>query len=248
MPSEEEKEELLEENEPLPNRDDSPEQVNPSEEKSEDLAGEGQIEEEIVLDEVLAEEDEAPESDSQGHLTEEEPEENKTAGEGAGNPDATSRKGLDKKGAFVFFQKKRVVTLGAGLLVLLILGVGYGFLSVGQGKFLDLNGLTGRQTKGGRALVETVLKPFFVPQPENSKNAAVKLIVSVQWSRGTLITYGKETVRVRDEVYQYLLQSAGSGKYSAEEKKSLASELARVLQHALAVKNIRVRVNHIAPI
>jgi len=243
MSPEEEKEELQEETAPLSNRDDSPEQVNPTEEKSEDLAGEGQIEEEIVLDEVLAEEDEAPEPDSQENLKEEEPEEDKAAGKGA-----APRKGPDKKGTFVFFRKKWAFTLSAGLLVLLILGIGYGFLSVRQGKLLDLNGLIGRQTKGGRALVETVLKPFFVPQPENSENAAVKLVVSVLWNSGTLITYRKEPVRVRDEVYQYLLQEAGSGKDFAKEKQSLASGLSTVLQHALAVKDIRVRVHDIAPI
>ncbi len=248
MSPEEEKEELQEETAPLSNRDDSPEQVNPTEEKSEDLAGEGQIEEEIVLDEVLAEEDEAPEPDSQENLKEEEPEEDKAAGKGAGSPDAAPRKGPDKKGTFVFFRKKWAFTLSAGLLVLLILGIGYGFLSVRQGKLLDLNGLIGRQTKGGRALVETVLKPFFVPQPENSENAAVKLVVSVLWNSGTLITYRKEPVRVRDEVYQYLLQEAGSGKDFAKEKQSLASGLSTVLQHALAVKDIRVRVHDIAPI
>jgi hypothetical protein len=248
MPAEEEKEELLEETAPLANRDDSPEEANHTEEKSKDLADEEQIEEEIVLDEVLAEEDEVPEPDSQEDLKEVPPEERITSGENAGGPDASPPKGADKKGSFVFLRKKWVLTLGAGLLVLLGLGFSYGFLSGRQGKLLESNGLTRGQAKEERALVETVLKPFFVPQPEDSENDVVKLVISVQWSRGTLIAYRKRAIRVRDEVYQYLLQTAGSGKNFSEKKADLAPELDRVLQHALAIKNIRVRVNEIVPI
>ncbi len=248
MPAEEEKEELLEGAAPLPNRDDSPEEVNHPEEKSKDLADEEQIEEEIVLDEVLAEEDEAPEPDSQTDLKDEVPEEIKTSGKEAGGPDASPRQGADRKGTFVFLRKKWVFTLGAGLLMVLGLGFSYGFLNGKQGKLSELNGLAEGQAKEERALVETVLKPFFVPQPEDSENNAVKLVISVQWSRGTLIAYRKNAIRVREEVYQYLLQAAGSGENFAEKKSGLASELDRVLQHALAIKNIRVRVNEIAPI
>jgi hypothetical protein len=248
MIAEEEKEELLEDTASLPNREGSPEEVNHSEEKSKDLSDEEQIEEEIVLDEVLAEEDEVPEADSQKDLKEEQPEERITSGENAGGPDASPPKGADKKGSFVFLRKKWALILGAGLLVLLGLGFSYGFLSGRQGKLLESDGLTKGQAKEERTLVETMLKPFFVPQPEDSENDAVKLVISVQWSRGTLIAYRKRAIRVRDEVYQYLLQAAGSGKNFTEKKSDLASELEGVLQHALAIKKIRVRVNEIAPI
>jgi hypothetical protein len=233
---------------PAPKQSEFTEEAKNPEEQSKDTDAGEQIEEEVVLDEVLGEEEEASEPDGSREPAEEPLEETDTEEKGTGSPEASPEEGQNRKGMFALLRKKWVLVPAGGFFLMLGLAFGPRFFGGDHGKLLRLGSLLGGHAKENQGLVQSVLRPFFVPLPEDSGKLLVKLVISVRWSPEILVMYRKNQIRVRDEVYQYLLRTAGSGEKFDEEKSALVSELDRVFEHALAIRDIEVRVDEIAPI
>ena len=203
----------------------------------------GQVEQEVVLDEAESVDEELPEpdaADSEAAGTED----GDTEKEVTESSEQASKKGDGTGGVFAFLRKKWVL-FSAGT-VFFALGISFLLLAGNRGEFLTVDSLLGGNGKDEQSAVQSVLDPFFIPLPENSENVAVKLVISVKWDPEILTRYKKRPVAVRNQVYRYLLQAAGSGKDMVKEKSALASELSQVFQHVLAVRDVKVRVDEVS--
>ncbi|RLB15041.1 MAG: hypothetical protein DRG82_12440 [Deltaproteobacteria bacterium] len=214
-----------------------------TDESKEEIGDAWPVEEEVILDEAAPLDEEPPEpdaADSEAAGTED----GDTEKEVTESSEQASKKGDGTGGVFAFLRKKWVL-FSAGT-VFFALGISFLLLAGNRGEFLTVDSLLGGNGKDEQSVVQSVLDPFFIPLPENSENAAVKLVISVKWDPEILTRYKKRPVAVRNQVYRYLLQAAGSGKDMVKEKSALASELSQVFQHVLAVRNVKVRVDEVS--
>jgi hypothetical protein len=212
--------------------------VESTEENKED-AGDVEQVEEVVLDQADAGEEKPPEPDTPTP-EEETAKENDVREEKTEGAEQAPKKEHKKMGTLALLRKKWVLLSAGGLF--LAMGISFVFFGGDSGKTLNVVSLLGGPGNEDQSDVQTVLQPFFIPLPEDSENAAIRLVISVKWGPETLTRYKRRAVMVRNEVYRYLLQAAGSKKDMVEQKSALASELKQVFQHALAVKNVEVRV------
>lgn len=192
--------------------------------------------EEVVLDEPDPDEENPPEPEPSSS-------EGKTAREEGSTEEKSAGGKQDRK---AFFRRKIVVMPALGLFI--AMGCAVLFFSRNSEKGHDLGALIYGQGKDAQSRVETVLKPFLVPLPADSEDVAVRLIIAVKWAPEILARYKNKPVPIRNDVYQHLLQVAGSKRDMVEEKGVLAKELKSVFQHALAVRDIEVRVQEISPV
>jgi len=208
------------------------------------------LEEEVVLEEVILDDEPAP---ADGFSSEQKAEEeghgeagalnSAIEGEDEGAEDENSR----KQHARVLLQRKKTFVWAGTLLfvtgvALFFFFEGYRTRSSGHEHFFS------RADGKGNSSSKTVLKPFFIPLTGNSEHAALCLIVSVRWDSQTLARYREKKVRVRNEIYQFLLHAADSGEDLVKEKSVLESKLSTVFQHALAARNIAVNVDEASTI
>lgn len=213
-----------------------------TEKADEDIGDDDQVEEEVVLDEADPGEEKLPEPDTAA--PEEETAEETAREEKSGNGKQAPEKGHGKKGVRALLRKKWVLLSGG----IVLLGLGISFVSLGgdRGKTLSLALFLGGQGKEDESLVQTVLKPFFIPLSEDAQNAAIMLVISAKWDAETLSRYKRKSVVIRDELYRYLVQAAKSGKDMVKQKSALAPGLNQVLRHALTAKRIEVRVDKVS--
>lgn len=232
-------EEVAKEEIPIPAQEKPPEGAAIEEELPEDseIGDDG---EEIVLDEADAGEEKPPEPDKPA-LEEKTGREADVREEETGSDEQARKMGHRKKGVLALLGKKWAL-LSSGILFL-ALGASFVFLGGNSGKNLNIASLFGGQGKEDQSEAQTVLKPFFIPLPEDSEEAAIKLVISVKWVPETETRYKRRPATVRNEVYRYLLQAAGSKRDMVKQKSALEPELNQVFQHALAVKNVEVRVD-----
>ncbi len=97
-------------------------------------------------------------------------------------------------------------------------------------------------------MVDTGLQPFFVPLPAGSENVAIKLEIKVHWKSGTFEKYKERSAFVRDSMLTYFLGVAQSKDGFGVDRSRLESEIEKVLEHSLAVTNIKVSLDSVTPI
>jgi hypothetical protein len=109
-------------------------------------------------------------------------------------------------------------------------------------------GIHGEAAKQGKNLVDTGLQPFFVPLPEGSKNIAVKLVIKVRWESESLEKYKGNATVIRNNLLTYFLTAAKSKGGLEADRSRLESEIGKVLDDSLAVKDIKVSLESVTPI
>ncbi|MFZ0451528.1 MAG: hypothetical protein WAL98_20000 [Desulfatiglandaceae bacterium] len=207
--------------------------------------------EDVPLDEAPVEEEpegppDSQEVESDEEVTaapsdDEEPTDDNPSGE---EPEEQPRKSLNR-----LLRNKWLLLSFAGVfsgILGLLLGYGVPWNPQSGGKNPEgIHGGTGKQEGG---LVQTGLQPFFVPLPEGSENIALKLDIKVRWESESLRKYKERPAFIRNSLLTYFLRAAKSKEGFEGNRSHLESEIGKVLEHSLAVKNIKVRLESVTPI
>jgi hypothetical protein len=210
------------------------------------------LEEEVVLEEVILDEvaldDEEPVAPETAPSEEKGQEKEHGEAEASNGPAEGQDAGAEEEQSgnqtpHAFLQRKKTFVWAAGTLLFIMGAALFFFFQGNRTKEFSLEHFFSGADGNGQSSAKTVLKPFYVPLTGNTDHAALCLIVSVRWDPQTLARYREEQVRVRNEVYQFLLHAADSGEDMAKEKGALASKLSTVFQHALAAHHITVTVD-----
>ncbi len=221
-----------------------PEEIQTEEEK--EVEGE-----EVPLDEAPVEEEpeESPDSSTlesdeanDESSTEEDLTDDNPTGE---EPEKPFRKGISR-----FLRKKWVLLSSAGVFagilgVMLGNGVSWDLPWGAQSSSKRIQGVAGEK---GNGLVDTGLQPFYLPLQEGSENIAIKLDIKVRWEAEALKKYRERPAFIRNSLLTYFLRVAKSKEGFEAQKSKLESEIGKVLEHSLAVKNIKVSLDSVTPI
>jgi len=165
------------------------------------------------------------------------------------NPSGVEPEGPPRRGVGRFLRNKWLLLSFAGVFSIL-LGFMLGYESLwdatrgGQGSEV-IRGESGKQEDG---VVDTGLQPFFVPLPAGSENVAIKLEIKVLWKSGAFEKYKERSAFVRNSMLTYFLGVARSKEGFGVDRSRLESEIGKVLEHSLAVTNIKVSLDSVTPI
>jgi hypothetical protein len=162
----------------------------------------------------------------------------------AEKPEVPSRKVISR-----FFRNKWLLLSFAGI-VSVVLGIvlGYDLPWNPPWRGQASEGIHGETGKRANGPVHTGLQPFFVPLPAGSENIAIKLDITVDWESGALQEYRERSAFVRNSLLSYFLRVAKSKEGFGVDRSRLESEIGEVLEHSLAVKNIKVTLDSVTPI
>lgn len=94
-------------------------------------------------------------------------------------------------------------------------------------------------------LQENDLSPFFIPAPDGSSRGAVRIDLSVIWDGVASVRYKANELRVRAEVYDYLVDIDG-GITDPDELKTVMEEgMTGIFRTSLGTKDLAVRIKEL---
>ena len=94
-------------------------------------------------------------------------------------------------------------------------------------------------------LTEDVIDPFYIPTPDSSDHALVKLNMSVIWDGLAQVRYRSREVELRGTIYRMLTDMASDPGGQAMKQEVVERELTMKLRATLSVQNLQVKVKDI---
>jgi len=94
-------------------------------------------------------------------------------------------------------------------------------------------------------LQEEDLSPFFIPSPDGSSRGAVRVDLSVIWDGVASVRYKANELKVRAEVYDYLVGVDGEITDTDELKKMIEEGMTDIFRKSLAIKDLAIRIKEL---
>jgi hypothetical protein len=94
-------------------------------------------------------------------------------------------------------------------------------------------------------LQEESLLPFFIPPSSDLSRGAVRVDLTVIWEGLASVRYKSGELRIRAEVYEYLLEVAGKSEDLNAQKAVMEEEMSGIFKKALGVKDLAIRIKEL---